>query len=136
MKYKSNKNINKEDLMSLYTDVGWFVYTNDIDKLVRAITNSTRVISAWENEKLVALIRTVSDGETIVYIQDVLVLKEYKRKGIGKKLIKMILEENKEIRQIVLLTDKQDEVSTAFYENLNFKSCDDGEIVAFRCVKT
>lgn len=135
MNYKNTKNISRKNLKALYTDAEWTGYTNDVEKLERAIKNSTRVISAWENEKLVALIRTVSDGETIVYIQDILVLNEYKRKGIGKKLIEMMLEESKEIRQIVLLTDKQDEVSTKFYESLNFKSCDDGEVVAYRFTK-
>lgn len=68
MKYKNIKNISKENLKALYEDAEWSGYTNNLEKLVRAIKNSTRVISTWENEKLVALIRSVSDGETIVYI--------------------------------------------------------------------
>ena len=132
MDFKRIKNINKEKLKALYEDAQWSGYTNDMEKLVRAVANSNTVISAWENEKLIALIRTISDNETIVYIQDILVLEAYKRKGIGKKLIEMILEESKEIRQIVLLTDAKDDVTRSFYESLNFKSCDDGELVSFR----
>lgn len=132
MIYKYIKNISKKNLKALYENAEWTGYTNDLEKLVRAVKNSSRVISAWEDGKLVALIRTVSDGETIVFIQDILVLKAYKRKGIGKKLIEIILEESKDIRQIILLTDTQDKTSTSFYRSLSFKSCDDGEMVAFR----
>ncbi|MDO5047816.1 MAG: hypothetical protein Q4D88_04630 [Anaerococcus sp.] len=38
-------------------------------------------------------------------MQDILLLESYQRRGLGSKLLKVILEEYKDLRQIILLTD-------------------------------
>ena len=119
-----------ESLNSLYNDAKFSLYTRNIDKLYKAIKNSLYVVSAWHNGRLVGLARIVGDGETIVYIQDILILKSYKRNGIGSNLIKMILKKYPEVRQKVLLTDDTDE-TRGFYESLGFDSCDRGLLVSF-----
>ena len=43
-------------------------------KLKNAINNSLKVLTAWDDEKLVGLIRVIGDGYTIIYIQDILIL--------------------------------------------------------------
>ncbi|WP_430038931.1 GNAT family N-acetyltransferase [Peribacillus simplex] len=40
-------------------------------------------MTAWDDDKLVALIRVVGDGQTIIYIQVILVLENYQDQGIG-----------------------------------------------------
>lgn len=47
----------------------------------------------------------VGDNYTIIYIQDILVLQKYQGQGIGSKLLRLVLEKYKSIRQIVLMTD-------------------------------
>jgi ribosomal protein S18 acetylase RimI-like enzyme len=69
--------------------------------------------------RLVGLIRVVGDKATIIYIQDILVMKTYQRKGIGTNLIKYILNKYANVRQIVLLTDNQ-EKNKLFYQSLGF----------------
>jgi GNAT superfamily N-acetyltransferase len=117
-------------LLELYNDAGWVAYTNDPEKLQVAFENSPAVISAWDGETLVGIIRAIGDKATILYIQDILVLTTYKRKGIGRALVEMLLAENTNIRQIVLLTDNTTE-TRPFYETLGFSSCDKGALVAF-----
>ncbi|MGL5640770.1 MAG: GNAT family N-acetyltransferase, partial [Paraclostridium sp.] len=95
--------LNKNDLVNLYNNVGWSSYTNDIDTLIKSIENSLKVISVWDKDELVGLIRVVGDGYSIIYIQDILVLDNYQRLGIGRKLISIILDEYKNVRQKVLL---------------------------------
>ena len=124
------KNIDSEKLMYLYQNVGWSAYTEDLDLLKNAIGKSLDVITAWEDEKLVGLIRTIGDGLTILYIQDILVLKEYQTKGIGSMLLKEVLGKYKHVRQKVLLTEEAKDVRH-FYEKNGFESCDKGTLVAF-----
>lgn len=88
------------------------------------------VISAWDKDELIGLVRVVGDGLTIIYVQDILVLKSYKRKRIGSKLLQYVLDEYKDVRQKVLLTDEGEE-TRGFYEANGFFSCDKGQIVAF-----
>ncbi len=126
---KSNiANIN--DLENLYNDVGWIRYTNDLDKLEMAFRNSLKVITAWDDEKLVGTIRIVGDGLTIIYIQDILVLTKYHRKGIGKMLVNSILEEYKDVRQIVLMTDNEPD-TVEFYKNVGFTTTEKYNGIAF-----
>jgi len=124
------KNIDSEKLMNLYQNVGWSAYTEDLDLLKNAIEKSLDVITAWEEGELVGLIRTIGDGLTILYIQDILVLKEHQKKGIGSILLKEVLDKYKQVRQKVLLTEEAKDVRH-FYEKNGFESCDKGTLVAF-----
>jgi len=130
LNFSDNKDLKQEDLLKLYKDAKWLAYTNNPDLLQQAISNSLYVFTVWENHKLVGLIRLVGDGLTIVYIQDILVLKSHKRRKIGTTLLQKALEKYKNIRQKVLLTDDNEE-TRGFYEALGFTSCDKGQLVAF-----
>lgn len=98
--------------------------------LLDKIENSKDVITAWEENELIGLIRTVGDGETILYIQDILVKKNHKRKGIGTQLLNVILDKYTHIRHKVLLTDKSEETK-GFYESYGFKQSDSFDLVSF-----
>lgn len=128
--YKENVQLEKNDLENLYSSVGWNAYTNNLDVLDKAITDSLNVITAWDNEKLVGLIRVVGDNHTIIYIQDILVNPNYQNKNIGTQLMNKTLEKYKNIRQKTLLTEDAPDVRY-FYEKFGFSSCDKGSSVAF-----
>lgn len=68
---------------------------------------------------MVGLIRVVGDGQTIVYIQDILVKPEYQRRGIGTALTARILQQFSHVRQIFLTTDDTPKTK-AFYRALGF----------------
>lgn len=130
IKYNNRKNINKEQLEGLYNDVEWYAYTQDLEVLQQAVEQSFDVISAWNDEKLVGLIRVVGDGLTILYIQDILVLNAYQNQGIATQLMQHIMKKYKKVRQKVLLTEEAPDVRH-FYEKNDFTSCDKGSLVAF-----
>lgn len=119
-----------EQIMNLYEDVEWYAYTKDRTRLKNAIDNSLKVITAWDNDKLVGLIRIVGDNHTIIYIQDILVLEEYQGQGIGSNLLNLTLEKYKSIRQIVLMTDNTKE-TISFYKKNGMVDTADYNGVAF-----
>ena len=127
---RHEKYIDKAQLEQLYTDAEWYAYTNDLELLQQAINKSLYVLTAWEDNKLVGLIRVVGDGLTIIYIQDILVLKEYQNQGIATEMLQHVLTKYDNVRQKVLLTDEAPDVRH-FYEKNGFESCDKGELVAF-----
>lgn len=130
IKFTEEKEIELKDLLDLYNDANWSAYTSEPELLQKAIKNSLYVLTARHENKLVGLLRIVGDGNTIAYIQDILVLKSYKRNKIGTQLIKEALEKFKNIRQKVLLTEDNSE-TRSFYESLGFESCDKGNLVSF-----
>ncbi|EGT0014820.1 TPA: GNAT family N-acetyltransferase [Clostridium perfringens] len=128
--FKEDIILNVEDISYLYNDVGWSSYTKDIDSLIKSIKNSLKVISVWDNDLLVGLIRVVGDGHSIIYIQDILILQKYQNRGIGKRLIEIILDKYKNVRQKVLLTDKE-EKNILFYKKVGFSMAEEFGCVSF-----
>jgi len=127
IEYKETKLINDNELRPLYESVGWVSYTNEISDLNTLLTNCQLVYSAWHKGELVGLIRTVGDDISIQYIQDILVLPEYQKQGIGAKLLKQVIESSKNIRQLVLMTDGNEEnnATIEFYKKQGFRPFDE-----------
>ena len=125
-----NRELDDEAVLALYQAVGWVMYTRDPAKLKRALAQSLMVLGAFDGDRLVGLIRAVGDGETILFIQDLLVLPSYHRQGIGRQLVKALVDHFPEVRQRVLLTEDQPD-TRAFYEKIGFVSSDHFGVVAF-----
>ena len=88
------------------------------------------MLGATIDDQLVGIIRAVGDGQTIVFVQDIIVLPKYQRKGIGTKLLKTLMEKYKDVYQLELLTDNT-EKTKAFYRSVGFTASDEIECVAF-----
>ena len=118
--YKKNDTISFEEIFPLYEAVGWTNYTSNPTMLKNALEHSLFLISARDEEgNLIGFLRAVGDGYSIVYIQDIIVLPEYQRQGIGTQLLRQTLERFKEVYQMILTTDS--ELKTiAFYEANGF----------------
>lgn len=120
----------KDQVLALYEDAGWTAYTDEPDILMKAIENSLKVWTLWDGEKLIGLARTIGDGATICYLQDILILKVYQGQGFGSDLLKEIMKENQNIRQFVLLTDDAEETKN-FYKKVGLKEVGDYYCKAF-----
>ena len=119
--YKKTKELNLLELKELYLSVGWSS-GNYPEKLQISIKNLHSVFSAWDEDKLVGLISCLSDGILIVYINNLLVRPEYQGKGIGTKLVYMMLEEYKDFSKKLLIAEN---TAVGFYESLGFKAGND-----------
>lgn len=117
---KEYKDFKYDEINNLYEQLGWRAYTENMDALEQGFKNSLKVLAAYEDEKLLGLIRAVGDGFTIVFIQDLLVLAEQQKKGIGTALIQAMLSLYPEVRQIELATDISPK-TIAFYKSQGFR---------------
>lgn len=120
-------------LKDLYDSVGWGAYTSDMESLFAGLENSTHLVTAWDENKLVGLARVISDRFTIVYLQDVLVHPDYQRQGIATELMERVFRPFNHVRQQVLLTDDRDD-QYAFYTKLGFteiRDLNDGQLRSF-----
>lgn len=120
MEIREYKIYNEAEILRLYASVGWTAYTEHPDVLQKGFANSMLTLAAYDGERLVGIIRTIGDGNTIVFVQDILVLPEYQRKGIGTALLQAILDRYSHVRQIELATDNT-EKTIAFYISMGFQ---------------
>lgn len=81
--------------------------------------HSQTVISAWDGERLVGLLRALDDSEMTAFIHYVLVNPEYQRQGIAGTMVEMAKEKYKDYLYIEIMPDK--EKNACFYEKHGFK---------------
>lgn len=128
----------RQELVDLYTSVGWAAYTHDPESLVRAVANSTWVSLARDAEGgLVGLVRVISDDVSIAWLQDILVHPDHQRAGIGRALVDRAIARFQHVRSIALMTDDEPR-QHSFYQALGFtelREAADGQLHAFLRLK-
>lgn len=95
MEIKEYKTYNEAEILSLYASVGRTAYTDHPDVLRRGFENSMLILAAYDVNQLLGIIRTVGDGATIAFVQDILVFPEHQRNGIASALLQAILKRYK-----------------------------------------
>ena len=120
MEIRKYAHYNENEILELYSSIGWTAYTDHPDSLRRGFENSLVILGVYTENDLVGILRAVGDGETIVFIQDILVHPDYQRRGIGTALLKEALSRYSHVRQIQLATDNT-EKTKAFCRSCGFR---------------
>ena len=110
------------ELKILYKDAGWWddSFEKNPEALQLIVQNSALFAGAFFKKKLIGMGRALSDKASDAYIQDVAVLTPYRSRGIGGKIIRLLVAQLK--RQgvdwigLVAQPGTQD-----FYEALGFE---------------
>lgn len=102
--YKINFPLNIEDIIFVYNDSGLRRPTSDKERIKKMFFNSNLVISAWKDNKLVGIARSVTDFSYCCYLSDLAVKKEFQKMGIGKELIRLTRQHTGENVMLLLLS--------------------------------
>jgi ribosomal protein S18 acetylase RimI-like enzyme len=73
----------------LRSQVGWSVYAEDV--IAKALPNTLYCICALCDGKLAGMARVIGDGGMVYYIQDVIVVPECQRRGIGTQMMDKVM---------------------------------------------
>ena len=87
--YTKERNFTPQQVAKLFLSVRWVVGKYP-DRLHKALMNSSRVISAWDGDRLVGLIRVMDDSELVCFINYVLVHPDYQGQGIAGHLLEIV----------------------------------------------
>ena len=115
-----------EDIIELYKSSGINRPIDNIDRIAQMYTHSNLVFSAWDEDKLVGIARSLSDFCYCCYLSDLAVREEYKKQGIGKKLIALTKEKIGDQTILLLLSAP---AAMDYYPKLNFKKVENGFII-------
>jgi len=118
--YKEIKKISGKQLFELYKSVGWIKEDciDDNGELVDMHKNAVNVFSAWDNKKLVGVVRVLTDKTENGVLFGLVVRKEYQNKGIGTKLIKRCMKEYPKIEWFISTMNPK---AKNLYTKLGFK---------------
>lgn len=123
MKYTEEKIFKEKQVQDLFLSINW-VSGNYPKRLYKALMHSSTVITAWNQERLVGLVRVLDDSEMLAYIHYVLVHPDYQGQGIAGKMIEMVKEKYKDYLYIEVMPEESKNVS--FYQRFGFKIMEDG----------
>lgn len=109
-----------EKLERIYRSVGWYDESFSSEAMEKICPNSTLFAGAFVDDEMVGMGRLLSDGVSDGCIQDVAVIKEYQGHGIGRAIVKTLVEESLKlgIDWIQLIAAPGNE---NFYKSLGFE---------------
>ena len=87
--------------------------------LEEAVKASLWQLAVYDEKELVAYIRLVGDGHSVLLVQDLLVRPDHQRQGIGTKLLEEALARFPHVYQRLLVTERS-EKNLDFYQSLGF----------------
>ena len=99
-----------DQIFDLYENACWNSYWKDKDKLWESIQKSLLVVTYRENEEILGYARILGDGVFTILIQDLIVKNTMQRWSIGFNIISHILNKYKEVRQVLLICDKEEKL--------------------------
>ncbi len=112
----------EQDLIQLYQEAGWWDPSTENEKrILKAITKKSALfVGAFFEKKMIGMGRALSDQSSDAYIQDIVVLKPYRGRGIGRKIIQVLIDglKKKGIDWIGLVAEPG---TSSFYERIGFE---------------
>lgn len=124
--YTEEKKFTKEQVQHLFLSVNW-VSGNYPERLYKALMNSSTVLTVWDDEKLVGLMRVLDDTEMLAQIHYVLVEPKYQGKGIAGRMLEYIKEKYKDFFYIEGMPEDINNVP--FYTKHGFEVMENGAAI-------
>lgn len=126
LKYTEEKYFTQEQVQELFLSVGW-VSGQYPQRLYKALMHSSTVLTVWDENRLVGLIRVLDDSEMLAQIHYVLVHPDYQGRGIAGEMLERIKEKYKHYLYIEGMPE--DEANVPFYEKHGFSRMEHGAAI-------
>lgn len=124
--YKDDIMPDIDQIIDVYNSSGINRPTNDKERIKKMYSHSNLILTAWDNDKLVGISRSVTDFYYCCYLSDLAVSKEYQNRGIGKKLIELTKNKIGEQTALILISAP---TAKDFYLKIGMQKIENGFII-------
>lgn len=124
--YRKDITPETDQIVDVYNSSGINRPTTDKERIEKMYANSNLVLTAWDNDKLVGISRSLTDFCYCCYLSDLAVRREYQTSGIGKKLIELTKDEIGEQTSLILLSAP---TAIDYYPKVGMQKIDNGFII-------
>jgi GNAT superfamily N-acetyltransferase len=83
--------LRSESIIALYCAAPMYRPIDDLGRMRRMFEGSNVVLTAWDGDRLVGVLRGVTDGAYTTYVCDLAVHPDYQRSGIGHELLERVV---------------------------------------------
>ncbi|TNJ65479.1 GNAT family N-acetyltransferase [Paenibacillus hemerocallicola] len=127
IEYRTSGPIGPEAVSGLFAKAGLRRPIGDLERIRRMIDHADELFTAWDEDRLVGLIRAVTDYSYCCYISDLAVDRDYQGHGIGKQLVRLLKDKlgEEEIQYVLTSTTK----AAGFYERIGFEKADKAYVI-------
>ena len=118
--YRNNAKITAAQAIDLYvrSTLGERRPIDKVTTFADMLANANLIITAWDQEKLVGIARTLTDFSYVGYLADLAVDEQYQKRGIGKQLIEETKSHlNSECMIVLLAAPKAND----YYQKIGFE---------------
>lgn len=109
--------VESDEVLLLYRANRWSSADKPV-QLLAALRGSHALVTARMQNKLVGLGNAISDGHLVVYFPHLLVHPEHQRQGVGRMMVKAMLQRYAGFHQLMLTADGK---AIEFYRSLGFE---------------
>lgn len=87
IKIATNQAITADQFIRVLTASGINRPTEDRGRMQRMLNNANVLLTAWDDEQLIGVLRGVSDHSYCIFVSELAVTKDYQHQGIATKLL-------------------------------------------------
>lgn len=124
--YQSDRIPETAAIIDVYESSGINRPTMDKERIAEMYVHSNLVITAWDEDKLVGVARSLTDFCYCCYLSDLAVRKEYQQSGIGKELIRLTKEKIGDQTTLILFSAPS---AMSYYPKVGFLKADNAFII-------
>ena len=126
IEYKIGIVPNTSEIIEVYDSSGINRPTKDSERITKMYANSNLIITAWLNNELIGISRSITDFCYACYLSDLSVKSEYQKEGIGKRLIELTEKEIGKETALILLSAQN---AMEYYPKIGFDKIENGFII-------
>ena len=124
--YRTDITPDIDQIIDVYNSSGINRPTTDKERIAKMYDNSNLIATAWDNDKLVGISRSLTDFYYCCYLSDLAVRKDYQASGIGKKLTELTRNEIGEQTALLLLSAP---TAMDYYPKVGFQKIDNAFLI-------
>jgi len=126
IEFKVNEPLRMQDIIAVFISSGINRPTDDPERIRNMFEHANLVVSAWHEDQLVGVARTLTDFSYCAYLSDLAVRKEYQHQKIGSQLIEITRQEIGEQAMLLLLSAAP---AMGYYPKIGFEKVENGFII-------
>jgi ribosomal protein S18 acetylase RimI-like enzyme len=124
--YQINAPLTVDDVIRVFRNSGIRRPIDQPDRIQQMIEHANLIVSAWDGQKLIGIGRALTDFSFCCYLSDLAVDRDYQRSGIGRALVKAVLEQIGDRCSLILLSAPE---AMEYYPKLGFEEIKNGFMI-------
>ncbi|HZQ67810.1 MAG TPA: GNAT family N-acetyltransferase [Terriglobales bacterium] len=120
--YRNDITPDAQIIADLYRAASLIRPVDDVDRVRRMYEGSPLVLTAWDSERLIGILRGWLDGAFDGYVCDLAVHPDFQKQGVGARLLESTRQGHPEVQWVL----RASKIAAQYYEHLGWKKIENG----------